>query len=137
MEKRGLMHSLREFASATSRLYKVDCIFQCTRPVLISDSDVALSAFRIAQEAVHNAIKHGKPKRVIIGLRPVRQLAELTVANDGASFQPQATERKRGMGLQIMRYRVNLIHGKLTIEAKRPRGTLVKCIFNQYAQYDH
>jgi len=129
MDAQGLMQSLKDLAQSSSRLYQVDCAFICPRPISISNQDVALHVFRIAQEAVRNAVKHGKARRITIGLRKQKNLAELTIVNNGFDFNPPQSSRKRGLGLHIMSYRSNLLHGELTIQRQRPKGTLVKCLF--------
>jgi two-component system CheB/CheR fusion protein len=134
MDSRGLMQSLRDLAQSSSRLYEVNCTFACPRAVPINNPDMALHVFRIAQESVHNAAKHGKARRITIGLRRIRNLAELTIANDGVDFNPARLKRKRGLGLHIMSYRANLLQGTLTIKRKRPHGTQVTFLFKTNAK---
>jgi len=130
MDAQGLMQSLKDLAKSSSRLYQINCTFLCPRLVQIPKPAVAIHVFRLAQEAVHNAVKHGKPSRIIIGLRLRKGMAELSVANNGANFNPPRDDRKRGLGLHIMSYRANVLRGQLTIKRRYPRGTLVKCLFN-------
>ena len=129
MDAQGLVQGLKDLAVSTSRLYQVDCTFVSPHPVPISNPDVAIHVFRIAQESVHNAIKHGKPTRVVIGLHKRKNLVELTIANNGFDFKPSRSSRKRGLGLHIMSYRSNVLHGELTIKRQYPKGTIVKCLF--------
>jgi two-component system CheB/CheR fusion protein len=129
MDARGLMQSLKDLAESSSRLYLVNCTFRCPKPVPINNPDVALNVFRIAQEAVHNAAKHGKSRKITIGLGRRGNLAKLSISNDGIDFKPSRTARKRGLGLHIMGYRANALRGELTITRQRPRGTLVTCVF--------
>jgi two-component system, chemotaxis family, CheB/CheR fusion protein len=136
IDGRGLMQSLKDLAQSSSRLYDIDCIFTCPRPVSIGNVDVALHVFRIAQEAVHNAVKHGKPRQIRIGLLKRRHLAELTIVNDGVDFSPSKGSRNKGLGLHIMSYRANVLHGELTVVRRRPKGTQVKCLFNPTQPYD-
>ena len=126
---RGLIQSLKDLAQSSSRLYAIDCTFTCPRPVPFTSQEAALHVFRIAQEAVHNAVRHGKPRRVTIGLRKRQNLVELTISNDGLNFSPQRNTGKRGLGLHIMRYRASQLHGELTVQRQHPKGTLVKCLF--------
>ena len=81
----------------------------------------------------HNAVKHGKPRRVTIGLRKRQNLVELTISNDGLNFSPQRNTGKRGLGLHIMRYRASELRGELTVQRQHPKGTLVKCLFEANA----
>jgi len=129
MDAQGLMQSLKDLARSSSQLYHVDCSFVCPHTVPITSQDVAIHVYRIAQEAVHNAVKHGKPRRIVITLRKRQKLAELTVANNGLDFNATRSARKRGLGLHIMSYRANVLHGVLAIKKKYPKGTVVKCLF--------
>ena len=129
IDSRGLMQSLKDLAESYSRLYKVECNFVCHSPVRISDPDTALHVFRIAQEAVHNAMKHGKPTRITIGLTVRHHQVELLVSNNGADFKPAVSRRNKGLGLHIMEYRAGVLKGALTVSKNRNKGTLVRCIF--------
>ncbi len=129
MDSRGLMQSLKDLALSSSRLYDANCTFNCPRSISIPNEDAALHVYRIAQEAVHNAIKHGNPSRITIGLHKRQDLIELTVGNNGSAFDPSKSSRKRGLGLHIMTYRANVLHGELTIKRQKPKGMLMKCLF--------
>ncbi len=91
------------------------------------DPSVALHVYRIAEEAVGNAVRHAQAKSITIELHttPGRKIA-LTITDDGEGFrQGRGAE---GMGLQNMRYRARVIHGTLKIASARKRGTVVTCI---------
>ena len=68
LESNGLMNGLRELAARTGRLFDADCRFRCRSQVPVHDHTVAIHLYRIAQEAVSNAIRHGKARRIDIGL---------------------------------------------------------------------
>jgi len=127
-EPNGLMVALAELAARTRKLFQVGCRFHCRRPVLVQDSAVATHLFRIAQEAVTNAIKHGKPGRVEISLTKLPGRICLAVRDDGAGMA--APPKKPGMGLRIMRYRAGMIGGSLGIQHKPGGGTDVVCTVN-------
>ncbi len=86
IEADGLMLALEEFATTTSTLYKVACRFECDSPVLIHDTANAGHLYRIAQEAVRNAIKHGKAKNILIRLEAGEAGNELSVKDDGTGL---------------------------------------------------
>ena len=85
-----------------------------------------MQLYKIAQEALTNAIKHGKAKRVMIGLTASPENVVLTIQNDGIPF-PDLQGRSSGMGLRIMNYRANLVGASVDIRAKGSQGTLVTC----------
>lgn len=128
LEANGLMAALSQLAASCGQLYGVDCQFDCDQPVLIAGQEPATHLYRIAREALTNAIKHGHAKTIIIGLRQTNGETLLTVTNDGSPL-PTDAERRGGMGLQIMRYRADMIGARLRFETTRDGKTAVVCSF--------
>lgn len=96
----------------------------CEVPV---DSQKATQLYRIVQEAVNNALRHGAAKRVRIFLDAGRPLWTLTVADDGSGFDPGVGTP--GMGLRAMRYRASQLGGNLAVERCPGGGMQVVCTF--------
>ena len=126
LEAEGLMATLEEFAAAVSERYRVSCQFQCDSPVLIHDSAAAIHLYHIAQEAVHNAVRHGRASAVRIRLADSENRITLSVHDDGVGFTGEPP-RDKGMGLHIMNYRAGAIGGSLKIQPGPTGGTLVTC----------
>jgi PAS domain S-box-containing protein len=122
----GLMSSLRELAATVERTFRVSCIFKCEEPVLLSDNAVGTHLYRITQEAVNNALKHGKAEHIWIVLIRARDTITASVRDDGVGF-PEVLPEKKGMGLQTMRYRAALIGATLSILRLPTGGTRVDC----------
>ena len=122
----GLESALEELASSTAKLTGISCSFVCPGPAPNLESTPAIHLFRIAQEAVSNALKHGHAKTVVIALDTSDDACSLRVSDDGVGFIPSITENK-GMGLSIMRYRARTIGGGLEIQPNSPGGTVVAC----------
>jgi PAS domain S-box-containing protein len=122
----GLMVALEALAARTQKLFKLECHFRRHRPVLIQDNTLATHLFRIAQESVTNAIKHGKPRRVEISLTGTPDRIVLAVRDDGKGM-PARPRAQAGMGLRIMRYRASMIGGALTVQKAAGGGTKVVC----------
>ena len=125
-EPNALMAALEELATRTEKLFHHPCRFKCPRPVLIDDNDTATHLFRIAQEAVTNAIKHGRPQRIEIALAHSGNKIDLSVQDDGVGF-PERLPKSSGMGLRIMRYRAGMIGGSIVVERRAQGGTEVRC----------
>ncbi|MGH8164951.1 MAG: sensor histidine kinase, partial [Rhodanobacteraceae bacterium] len=121
----GLTNALRDLAYRTSQGGKVTCRFDCPKPVRILDDAIALNLFRIAQEAVTNALKHAKPKSIVISLKRRGRALILTVADDGKGLP--AKRPSGGMGISIMQHRANVLGAALTVESRRTEGTIVTC----------
>ena len=124
----GLMSALTRYAEETRDLFRISCRFECPIPVAVYNVNVATHLYHIAREAVNNAIKHGKPGFVVIGLSAENEVATLCVQDDGRGFEP-FSENQAGMGLNIMNYRANMIGGSLSVRKNLTGGTIVSCQF--------
>jgi PAS domain S-box-containing protein len=123
----GLMSSLEQMAHEVEEVFGVSCRFYSNEPLLIRDPTVASHLYHIAQEAVSNAIKHGKAGQIEIDLRNRLASGVLTVRDTGCGIAPGPAEQA-GMGLDIMKHRAKMIGGTLAI-ASNERGTTVTCRF--------
>ncbi len=129
VENNGLMSALHELAQSTAALFHIACSFQCPTPVLVRDNDAATHLYRIAQEAINNAVKHGRARNIVIHLAVEGETVRLRVEDDGAGFkEPPAGHH--GMGLHIMRYRSEVVGAQLTVARAPKRGTVVTCEFH-------
>jgi signal transduction histidine kinase len=96
----------------------------------VPDHNVAIHLYRIAQEAVSNAIKHGQARRIEIGLAVKDGSVTLAVKDNGTGI-PRKLPKRKGMGLRIMRYRAEVIGGALMVEPDPGGGTRVVCIVTE------
>jgi len=124
----GLASALQTLASNAERLLKVSCEVKCKNVPNIQDSVTAAHLYRIAQEAITNAAKHGKAKKVRIELTADETKSVLKIKNDGRSF-PRAMTKQAGLGLKIMDYRARSIGASLDIRKGPNGGTVVTCLF--------
>lgn len=129
VEENGLMSALEQLAAHIENLFHIRCEFRCNTPVPVRDNNVANHLYRIAQEAVNNAVKHGKPAHITIQLAALGGRIQLTIRDDGIGFRTQPVSKELGLGLQIMRYRANMIGAALDIQSDPGRGTLIKALF--------
>ncbi len=130
IEANGLMSALEELAATITELFHIKCLFESKEPILISDNAVATHLYRIAQEAINNAIKHGKARKVILALEPHRGNVRVRITDDGVGF-PTELKDNGGMGLQIMKYRASMIGASLEIKRTNGSGTSVVCLFKK------
>jgi signal transduction histidine kinase len=126
MESEGLVSALRELAANTSKLFKITCTFACDSPPLVQDATAATHLYRITQEAINNAIRHGKPKQIVMSLSNWKERVELTIEDDGGGL-PDDWQKNRGLGTRIMAHRATMIRGTFSIEPNPTGGTFVKC----------
>jgi two-component system CheB/CheR fusion protein len=92
----------------------------------VPDDTVALHLYRIAQEAVTNAVKHSGAKNVLVTLDRNDTHTCISVQDDGKGFSPR--KRGKGLGLHMMRYRANALGGELKIQRRRTGGTDITCV---------
>jgi PAS domain S-box-containing protein len=122
----GFTSALRELASTIENTFRIECKFDCNVPVYLGNSAVGTHLYRIAQEAVANAIKHGRGQHILIVLGRVRDTITLSVRDDGIGF-PDVLPASKGIGLQTMRYRAALIGATLSVLNIPSGGTRVDC----------
>lgn len=126
----GLMLALEQLATTVRNVFNTACVFSCNPPVLISDASIATHLFRIAQEAVNNAIKHGSAKNITISLSNHDENYFLSIDDDGIGF-PEDIDAKKGMGLRIMNYRSRMIGASLSVGNNPWGGGRVTCAFKK------
>ncbi len=126
MHSEDLVSSLKKLASDTEKTLGIRCVAQIGN-VPVPGGEVARHLYRIAREAVGNAVKHGQGKNITIQLRKknVRE-SELRIENDGKPFKTPTPQK--GLGLRMMRSRAALFNASFDIAASRT-GTVVSCIF--------
>jgi PAS domain S-box-containing protein len=127
----GLMVALQELVEKVSGCYMVNCVFQCEEPVRVSDHSAATHIFRIAQEALTNALKHSGAHKVVVRLEHRAHGCALVVEDDGHGPSAHAAE-STGRGLNIMRHRARLIDARLDFRPIAAGGTILECVFNQH-----
>jgi signal transduction histidine kinase len=127
IEAAGLMRALEELAATSSEILKIQCRFDCDLPVLIGDAATARHMYRIAQEAITNAVKHGKAKHVQVSLECDDEGIALRVKDDGVGL-PDPLPRDRGMGLRIMGHRAEMIGARFEARREVSGGTVVSCV---------
>lgn len=135
LEAEGLMQALDELAVTTSELFKVTCRFECESPVLIRDASTSVHLYRIAQEAISNAIKHGKARNIVIGFETEDDGITLRVKDDGVGL-PNPLPERSGMGLRIMAHRAGMIGATFTARHDKSGGTTVACVLRHTKDED-
>lgn len=130
LESEGLVSALKELADSTEKLCGVRCRIVNNKPVLIHDHGVATHLYRIAQESVSNAIKHGRPRNIEIKLTADSRRAILRITDDGTGLAAPSAN-SNGMGLRTMQYRAAMIGAALSVESLKTCGVSVSCTLPQ------
>jgi len=130
-EANGLMSALKELSAHVEKLFHIECRVECPEPVLIQNNVFATHLYRIAQEAINNAVKHGKAKHIVISLKPAGNRMALAINDDGLGFSAE-TQKTGGMGLHIMKYRASVVDAALEVRSGADgAGTMVLCVFRK------
>jgi PAS domain S-box-containing protein len=120
--------ALEGLALNVVQLFRVSCTFESEGAVPGLGQEVAAHLFRIAQEAVSNAVAHGQADRIEISLGGTEVESLLSVRDNGVGL-PDEARQAGGIGLHTMAYRARLIGGSLDVRRLAPRGTAVSCVF--------
>jgi signal transduction histidine kinase len=131
LEEHGLADALQNLVANLAKAFNVACRFEKSGVAYVVP-EAQIHLYRIAQEAVSNAIRHGRARHVVISLDAVGEKIMLTVTDDGAGLAADA-RTKPGMGLRIMDYRAGMIGATFDIQNLPSGGTRAICIFNPQA----
>ena len=126
MPAEGLVAALRELSANTTKWSKTVCVFEQAAPVLIKDGTTAMHLHRIAQEAVSNAIRHGRAGSIVMGLSERNGRVTMTVEDDGVGLR-EDWQKGQGLGTRIMAHRAEMIGADFVMDVNPTGGTIVKC----------
>ena len=130
----GDLHTaLAELANDTASLFHIDCVFESSDSPTVLDFEIVLNLYRIAQESIQNAIKHGKATRIRIGLDCKNPEGRLTITDNGSGIEDKSSPKGEGngMGMTIMKHRAAMIQGNVHIASHNGSGTVVNCVFHK------
>jgi PAS domain S-box-containing protein len=122
--EKGLCQMMEKFAGYVEGVYQIDCEFYCQPGCNIDGAEVAINLFRIAQEAVTNAVKHGHATRIVLRVVNSSSNSKLVEILDNGRGIASAKEGS-GIGMRTMRYRAELIGAALEVSARSGGGTRV------------
>ena len=126
IEPNGLVAALEELAASTQRQFNVTCVFRCQNEISFRDDDAPTQLYHIVQEAVRNALRHGRPRNIEIVLSVENDRLTLRIRDDGIGLRP-LSQQGAGLGLRIMAHRAIIIGAEFAIEAPPEGGTLILC----------
>lgn len=137
----GLAVALQALVKKISESFGVSCTFTGGGDLHPLDDATSTHLYRIAQEAIGNAVRHGKARNIQITFQQVQRRLVLTISDDGIGMPEKflnapnmphtdytGASSSGGIGLQGMQYRSNLIGARMEVRLRRPRGTVIRCI---------
>lgn len=130
VKNRGLLSVLHLLADTLRLNHRIMCDVLLEPGFQIDNADQENHLYRIAQEACNNAVRHGKATHISLSLnRAGESEGLLRIEDNGCGIPPRSKRTSKGIGLQVMDYRANLIGGTLQIESRTPNGLTVSCRF--------
>lgn len=128
IDAEGLQSRLAELAISTNINRQVNCHFEFVGEGAIRNNTVATQLYRIAQESLTNAIKHGNASDIQITLTQGSNETVLEISDNGIGFEPaDESSEKGGLGMRIMRYRASILGGQLDVSRNNSNRTTVRC----------
>jgi PAS domain S-box-containing protein len=121
----GVSAAIKGFCKEVSKQHKVEIQFTESNVPGNLPSDISLCLFRVAQEALHNAVKYSGTTRYTVELHGMAEAVQLIVSDSGAGFDVEAARKNRGLGLVSMQERIHLVQGKLSVESHPGKGTKI------------
>ena len=121
----GLTAAVRGFCRELAKKHKLNIDFKDNNVPSHLPTDTSLCLFRVAQEALHNAVKYSGTKQFEVQLNGTGDQVQLVVSDAGAGFDVEMAKKDRGLGLVSMQERVSLVHGQFHIESKPREGTII------------
>jgi signal transduction histidine kinase len=122
----GLIAALNELAASIRSMFSIACRFECQHRILVRDHETAVHLYRIAQEAIHNAITHGKASEIVVSLSRSPEGIVLRVKDNGRGLANVSADG-RGMGFENMSYRARAIGAQLQLAPRDRGGTIMTC----------
>jgi PAS domain S-box-containing protein len=129
-EANGLPAALQTLAVQTEYLFRVQCNYETSTNRLAVDAPTGMALYRIAQEAIHNAVTHGHASQIDLKLEEIGKELRLRIRDNGKGFDAVA-KAGSGMGLRIMKYRANSVGGRLSLHSPDGKGTEVECVVSR------
>lgn len=129
LESDGLPAALEQLADHTSSLQGMTCVFRADPGLRVSDPLVAINLYRIAQEAINNALKYSQANQLRIDLARLDGTHRLSISDDGIGADPERIWHGQGLGMHSMRYRASLLGGAFVVERNTLGGTTIAVIY--------
>lgn len=127
LETNGLPAALQELSTSVEKLFNVSCRVKHDKTAVVPDHAAAIHLYRIAQEAINNAVRHGRAKNLVVSLVNSGGTTKLNVQDDGIGL-PDDFPTKDGLGYRVMNYRASMIGASIQFQNAAEGGTSLSCI---------
>ena len=131
LELGGLVAALDRLAEQTRALSHMTCVCRCEEDVQVLDSMVAINLYRVAQEAINNAVKYSRASYLKIELKRIGDQLQMSISDDGIGIDIDRPVQSQGLGMHSMRYRARLLGGTLSMLPLALGGTQVTVVVSE------
>lgn len=121
----GIVAAIRGFCKEFAKQHDVSVDFKDGSVPRHLPKDVSLCLFRVAQEALHNAVKYSGATQFALELRKLENEIQMEIVDKGVGFDVEAAKGERGLGLVSMQERVHLVRGRFSVESAPGKGTRI------------
>ncbi|MEZ5017937.1 MAG: sensor histidine kinase [Flavipsychrobacter sp.] len=121
----GLAESIQKEVGYVSSAKEINCNFNINGEQYSLGEDKELLIFRIIQESIANAIKHGDPENITVALDYQPETLLVTITDDGSGFETDVKKEGSGIGLNNIKVRTELLRGKVDISSTQNKGTVI------------
>jgi signal transduction histidine kinase/CheY-like chemotaxis protein len=129
LEETGLISALEDLTYQAQLIHGISCRFEREVDSLPYDHDSAVHLYRITQEAINNALRHGRAQNIVVSLTSDGTEYRLTIRDDGCGFDVSKNRTEPSVGLRLMSYRAGMIGGRFNISSRVDGGTRAECAF--------
>lgn len=126
LDRGGFNAALEELVRQSVRLFRITCEFKASNEINLNERTSAEHLYRIIQEGINNAVKHGQADHVIVSALENRSFLRFQIKDNGIGF-PTNWREKEGMGVRIMEYRARLIGAHIDISNNMNKGATITC----------
>lgn len=128
VDEEGLRDALNKLTSRAAKLFDINCAFEERGEVKIERKNISLHFYRIAQEAINNAVKHGNADEIKVLLIGNSRSIKLIIKDDGSGFSDEfRLSSRNGLGINTMQYRTHVLGGSLSIDEDQEGWTRIVC----------
>lgn len=126
LDKGGFNAAIENLARQSERLFRITCTFNPAFEIQLGERTTAEHLYRIIQETINNAVKHGQATAITVSVAESSQFIRFRISDNGTGF-PKNWRSQQGLGVRIMEFRARLIGASLDIANKPKKGAVITC----------
>ncbi len=134
MDRGGFNAAIEELIRQSRKLFRVDCEFKASAEINLVDHSSAEHLYRIIQEGINNAVKHGQSTKVLVNIIELNKFIRVQIIDNGIGFVGNWRSHN-GLGVRIMEFRAQLIGARIDFINGKDSGAIVTCLIPKNAGF--